>query len=48
MYAILGELRKQGKTISSMNTAVQVIGIIMILSIIGSCLLVFLGPGLVF
>jgi hypothetical protein len=46
LFAILGELRMQRRTINSMNTAIQVIGFIMILSVIGSCLLAVFGTSL--
>ena len=43
LYAILGELRKQRKTINSMNSMVQVIGWIVITSLILTVIGWFLG-----
>ena len=43
LFFILGELQAQGRTIKSMNTAVQIIGLIMILGVIGSCVWMLFG-----
>jgi len=48
LHAILGELRTQEETSRSMNQMVQIMGIIVLLSAIGSCLLAVFGPGLPF
>ena len=46
LYDILGELQEQRRTIKSMNTAVQLIGVIMLLSVIGGCLFALFGSAL--
>jgi len=43
LYQILSELQMQRRTTKSINTAVQIIGLIMILSALSSCYLLLFG-----